>query len=94
MTIERNVDLALFRRPPALLLRRRFAANNWLIQRLEAISATVLSASELYMVLLPPGTLDIEKEMKRSENPDSMDADKEEVAEIKAAHFEDMLAEV
>ncbi|KAF5778888.1 hypothetical protein HanRHA438_Chr12g0564201 [Helianthus annuus] len=46
------------------------------------------------MVLLPPGTLDIEKEMKRSENPDSMDADKEEVAEIKAAHFEDMLAEV
>ncbi|CAH1439035.1 unnamed protein product [Lactuca virosa] len=33
-----------------------FAANNWLIQRLEIISATVLSASGLCMVLLPPGT--------------------------------------
>ncbi|KAJ0661960.1 putative ABC-type xenobiotic transporter [Helianthus annuus] len=33
-----------------------FAANNWLIQRLETISATVLSASGLCMVLLPPGT--------------------------------------
>ncbi|XP_071709505.1 ABC transporter C family member 10 [Rutidosis leptorrhynchoides] len=33
-----------------------FAANNWLIQRLETISATVLSASSLCMVLLPPGT--------------------------------------
>ncbi|KAI7725504.1 hypothetical protein M8C21_007046, partial [Ambrosia artemisiifolia] len=33
-----------------------FASNNWLIQRLETISATVLSASGLCMVLLPPGT--------------------------------------
>ncbi|KAI3792988.1 hypothetical protein L1987_35600 [Smallanthus sonchifolius] len=33
-----------------------FATNNWLIQRLETISATVLSASGLCMVLLPPGT--------------------------------------
>lgn len=33
-----------------------FAANNWLIQRLEIISATVLSVSGLCMVLLPPGT--------------------------------------
>ncbi|KAK1409107.1 hypothetical protein QVD17_35632 [Tagetes erecta] len=33
-----------------------FAANNWLIQRLETISATVLSAAGLCMVLLPPGT--------------------------------------
>ncbi|CAH9070610.1 unnamed protein product, partial [Cuscuta epithymum] len=33
-----------------------FAANEWLIQRLEAISATVLASSALCMVLLPPGT--------------------------------------
>lgn len=33
-----------------------FAANEWLIQRLEILSATVLSASALSMVLLPPGT--------------------------------------
>ncbi|MFS7977160.1 hypothetical protein Hanom_Chr10g00900851 [Helianthus anomalus] len=49
MTIERNVDLPLFCRPPALLLRHR-------------------------------SHKDIEKEMKRSENPDYMDADEEEVA--------------
>ncbi|XP_042505970.1 ABC transporter C family member 10-like [Macadamia integrifolia] len=33
-----------------------FAANEWLIQRLELLSATVLSSSALAMVLLPPGT--------------------------------------
>ncbi|XP_059667171.1 ABC transporter C family member 10-like [Cornus florida] len=33
-----------------------FSANEWLIQRLEALSATVLSSSALCMVLLPPGT--------------------------------------
>ncbi|XP_052184967.1 ABC transporter C family member 10-like isoform X2 [Diospyros lotus] len=33
-----------------------FAANEWLIQRLEAFSAVVLSSSALCMVLLPPGT--------------------------------------
>lgn len=33
-----------------------FAANEWLIQRLETISATVLSSSALCMVLLPTGT--------------------------------------
>ncbi|XP_059667168.1 ABC transporter C family member 10-like [Cornus florida] len=33
-----------------------FAANEWLIQRLEILSATVLSSSALCMVLLPPGT--------------------------------------
>ncbi|CAH9110233.1 unnamed protein product [Cuscuta europaea] len=33
-----------------------FAANEWLIQRLEAISAIVLASSALCMVLLPPGT--------------------------------------
>ncbi|KAI3842626.1 hypothetical protein MKX03_027290 [Papaver bracteatum] len=33
-----------------------FAANEWLIQRLETLSAFVLSTSALVMVLLPPGT--------------------------------------
>ncbi|XP_058206082.1 ABC transporter C family member 10 [Rhododendron vialii] len=33
-----------------------FAANEWLIQRLEMLSAIVLSSSALCMVLLPPGT--------------------------------------
>ncbi|GMH19625.1 hypothetical protein Nepgr_021466 [Nepenthes gracilis] len=33
-----------------------FAANEWLIQRLEMLSATVLSSAALCMVLLPPGT--------------------------------------
>ncbi|KAL5727195.1 Multidrug resistance-associated protein 7 [Ranunculus cassubicifolius] len=33
-----------------------FAANEWLIQRLEILSATVISSSALAMVLLPPGT--------------------------------------
>ncbi|KAH6804617.1 multidrug resistance-associated protein 14 [Perilla frutescens var. frutescens] len=33
-----------------------FSANEWLIQRLEAISAIVLSFAGLCMVLLPPGT--------------------------------------
>ncbi|XP_059667169.1 ABC transporter C family member 10-like [Cornus florida] len=33
-----------------------FAANEWLIQRLGTLSATVLASSALCMVLLPPGT--------------------------------------
>ncbi|KAF8380113.1 hypothetical protein HHK36_027584 [Tetracentron sinense] len=33
-----------------------FAANEWLIQRLEILCATILSSSALIMVLLPPGT--------------------------------------
>ncbi|GFY83437.1 multidrug resistance-associated protein 14 [Actinidia rufa] len=33
-----------------------FAANEWLIQRLETLCAIVLSSSTLCMVLLPPGT--------------------------------------
>ena len=33
-----------------------FAANEWLIQRLETLSAVVLASSALCMVLLPPGT--------------------------------------
>lgn len=33
-----------------------FSANEWLIQRLETLSATVLAFAGLCMVLLPPGT--------------------------------------
>lgn len=33
-----------------------FSANEWLIQRLEVLSAIVLSSSALCMILLPPGT--------------------------------------
>ncbi|KAL8158488.1 hypothetical protein V2J09_000025 [Rumex salicifolius] len=33
-----------------------FSASEWLIQRLEMLSATVLSSAALCMVLLPPGT--------------------------------------
>ncbi|KAK9181912.1 hypothetical protein WN944_025053 [Citrus x changshan-huyou] len=33
-----------------------FAANEWLIQRLETLSATVISSAAFCMVLLPPGT--------------------------------------
>nr|POF21923.1 abc transporter c family member 10 [Quercus suber] len=33
-----------------------FATNEWLIQRLETLSAVILASSALYMVLLPPGT--------------------------------------
>lgn len=34
---------------------------------------------------------DIEKEKRRSENPEAMEEDEEEVAEIKAAHFEESM---
>ncbi|CAL0316028.1 unnamed protein product [Lupinus luteus] len=33
-----------------------FAANEWLIQRLETVSAVVLASAALCMVILPPGT--------------------------------------
>nr|KYP74822.1 ABC transporter C family member 10 [Cajanus cajan] len=33
-----------------------FAANEWLIQRLETVSAVVLASAALFMVVLPPGT--------------------------------------
>lgn len=41
-----------------------FAANEWLIQRLEFLSATVLASSALCMVLLPPGTFSSGKYMR------------------------------
>ena len=34
---------------------------------------------------------DIEKEKKRKENPEAMDEDETEFAEIKAAHFEESM---
>lgn len=33
-----------------------FAANEWLIQRLEIFSATIIASAALCMVFLPPGT--------------------------------------
>ena len=33
-----------------------FASSEWLIQRLETMSAAILSSSALVMALLPPGT--------------------------------------
>jgi len=33
-----------------------FAANEWLIQRLETVSAVVLASAALCMVVLPPGS--------------------------------------
>jgi ATP-binding cassette subfamily C (CFTR/MRP) protein 2 len=33
-----------------------FSANEWLIQRLETVSAVVLASAALSMVVLPPGT--------------------------------------
>lgn len=44
-----------------------FAANEWLIQRLETVSAVILSSSALVMVLLPPGTFSSGKKTKCSQ---------------------------
>ncbi|KAL6508370.1 Multidrug resistance-associated protein 7 [Orobanche hederae] len=43
-----------------------FSANEWLIQRLETLSAAVLSFAGLCMVLLPPGTFSSGKRTKLS----------------------------
>ncbi|KAI8524110.1 hypothetical protein RHMOL_Rhmol13G0124200 [Rhododendron molle] len=46
----------------------------------------------IYYPLIVNGHTDIEKERRRGENPDSMDEDvDDEVAEIKAAHFEESM---
>ncbi|XP_010251554.1 PREDICTED: ABC transporter C family member 10-like [Nelumbo nucifera] len=50
---SKNLDLIDINASPFF---HNFSANEWLIQRLETLSATVLSASALAMVLLPPGT--------------------------------------
>ncbi|PSS34271.1 ABC transporter C family member 10 like [Actinidia chinensis var. chinensis] len=49
----KNLDLIDINASPFF---HSFAANEWLIQRLETFSAIVLSSSALCMVLLPPGT--------------------------------------
>jgi len=49
----KNLDLTDTNASPFF---HNFAANEWLIQRLETLSATVLAAAALCMVLVPPGT--------------------------------------
>ncbi|KAJ8442080.1 hypothetical protein Cgig2_007918 [Carnegiea gigantea] len=49
----KNLDLVDTNASPFF---HNFAANEWLIQRLETLSAAVLAAAALCMVLLPPGT--------------------------------------
>ena len=49
----KNLDLIDINASPFFL---SFAANEWMIQRLEILCAIVLSSSALCMVLLPPGT--------------------------------------
>ncbi|KAG5558731.1 hypothetical protein RHGRI_008629 [Rhododendron griersonianum] len=49
----KNLDLVDVNASPNF---HSFAANEWLIQRLEMLSAIALSSSALCMVLLPPGT--------------------------------------
>lgn len=51
--LEKNFELIDTNASPYF---HSFAANEWLILRLEFISATVLSSAALCMTLLPPGT--------------------------------------
>ena len=50
---EKNLDLIDINASPFF---HSFASNEWLIQRLEIISAILLSSTALCMVMLPPGT--------------------------------------
>lgn len=50
---KKNLDLIDINASPFF---HSFSANEWLIQRLETLSATVLASAALCMVLLPPGT--------------------------------------
>jgi len=52
-SFEKNLDLI---DSNASAFFHSFASNEWLIQRLETISAVVLAAATLCMVMLPPGT--------------------------------------
>ncbi|KAK2366481.1 ABC transporter C family member [Trifolium repens] len=52
-SFEKNLDLIDIN---ASAFFHSFASNEWLIQRLETISAVVLTAAALCMVMLPPGT--------------------------------------
>ncbi|KAK7315191.1 hypothetical protein VNO77_33726 [Canavalia gladiata] len=51
---EKNLDLI---DTNASAFFHSFASNEWLIQRLEIVSAVVLASAALCMVMLPPGTL-------------------------------------
>ncbi|KAK7391292.1 hypothetical protein VNO78_19706 [Psophocarpus tetragonolobus] len=50
---EKSLDLIDVNASPYF---HNFAANEWLIQRLETLSAVVLTSAALCMVVLPPGT--------------------------------------
>ncbi|KAL2324606.1 hypothetical protein Fmac_023664 [Flemingia macrophylla] len=50
---EKNLDLIDVNASPFF---HSFAANEWLIQRLETVGAVVLASAALCMVVLPPGT--------------------------------------
>lgn len=50
---EKNLDLIDIN---ASAFFNSFASNEWLIQRLETISAGLLASAALCMVILPPGT--------------------------------------
>nr|KYP74821.1 ABC transporter C family member 10 [Cajanus cajan] len=50
---KKNLDLIDVNASPFF---HSFAANEWLIQRLETVSAVVLASAALCMVVLPPGT--------------------------------------
>uniref|UniRef100_A0A803MKY1 ABC transmembrane type-1 domain-containing protein n=1 Tax=Chenopodium quinoa TaxID=63459 RepID=A0A803MKY1_CHEQI len=50
---EKNLDLIDLNASPFF---HNFAATEWLIQRIEILSAAVLATAALCMVLLPPGT--------------------------------------
>ncbi|CAJ2666220.1 unnamed protein product [Trifolium pratense] len=52
-SFEKNLDLIDIN---ASALFHSFASNEWLIQRLETISAVVLTAAALCIVMCPPGT--------------------------------------
>jgi ATP-binding cassette, subfamily C (CFTR/MRP), member 2 len=52
-SFEKNLDLI---DNNASAFFHSFASNEWLIQRLETISAVVLATATLCMVMLPPGT--------------------------------------
>ncbi|XP_058779037.1 ABC transporter C family member 10-like [Vicia villosa] len=52
-SFEKNLDLI---DNNASAFFHSFASNEWLIQRLETISAVVLAATTLCLVMLPPGT--------------------------------------
>lgn len=51
---EKNLDLIDIN---ASAFFHSFASNEWLFLRLETISAVVLTAAALCMIMLPPGTL-------------------------------------